>query len=108
MRKAFSSRAYILNAQGYCEGAIADYTVAIRLCPTEALNYANRGHALTPTGSSTRPSLISTLTRSTSTQPPAKPISSAATRAAKKEFNKAIADYTDALRLDPRAWRRFT
>ncbi len=88
--------------EGHTIKAIADYTEAIRLDPNVTLSLLQpRASPGKPSRSTTRRSPI-TPRPSDSIRNAASPTTAAATPGDKGEYDKAIADYTEAIRLDPR------
>ena len=95
-------------AKKYYDKAIADYSEAIRIDPKFASAYNNRGLAWHHRRTTTRP-LPTIPMPSASTRRTLRGTTTAATRGAdKKEYDKAIADYSEAIRIDPKfAWGHF-
>ena len=99
------SRAVIRSHQGEHDSAIADYSEAIRLEPKDAQRVPRAWLHNTPKASSTRQS-------PTTMKPPvSSPIMRrahycrAVTWCAKGDFDKALGDYDEAIRLEPKlAW----
>ena len=99
---AYNNRGNAWSDKKEYDKAIADYTEAIRLDPETACAYCNRGiawieqegvrqgHRRLHRGHPARPEVRRRL------QQPRHRL------AAKKEYDKAIADYTEAIRLDPK------
>ena len=87
--------------KGDYDKAIADYTEVIRLDPKDAKAYYGRGEAYGRKATTTRPS-PTTPRQSGSTQNPPRHIMNAVKPTAEKsEYDKAIADYTEVIRLKP-------
>ena len=90
--------------KGEYDKAIADYTEAIRLDPKYAKAYYNRGWAYGEQGRATTRRLPTTPRPSGSTRSmPVAYYDRGNAYAEKGEYDKAIADYTEAIRLDPMA-----
>ena len=81
--------------------AIADYNEAIRLDPKLALAYNNRGNAWRTRRSTTRRSPTTTRQSGSIPRMPS-PTTTEASLGGKKDFDKAIADCNEAIRLDPK------
>jgi tetratricopeptide (TPR) repeat protein len=99
--QAFFERGYKNYHEGDLEGAIADYTEAIKLNPQDSITYNNRGVALDESGQ--HDAAIEDYTEALRLDPNyANGYSNrGAAYASKHEFDNAIADYGEAIRLDP-------
>ena len=101
--KAYLLRGYVWREKGEYDKAIADFTEAIKLDPASKIAAEARGEA---SESKTDSSVHQAMSASTGTIPldpkdPAGYNVRGATWRAKGEFDKAIADYNEAIRLDP-------
>ena len=98
----YSRRADAHLQKGKLDKAITDYTEAIRLNPRLADVYCNRAAPMATRASATRP-LPTTRRRSDSTpSTPGRIMTEAMLSIRKATYDKAIADYTDAIRLKPK------
>ena len=90
-----------VSAKGDFDRAIADFAEAIRLDPKLAAAYNSRAGAYAPRATSTAPSPIAPR-RSNSIPDLPSPTTTVARYFAKGDFDRAIADYTETIRLDPK------
>ena len=88
--------------KGEFDKAIADCTEAIRLNPQNAEAYWGRGHVYKRRASSTRRLRTSQSPFGSIHDMPKSMVGGAYAYAKKGEFDKAIADYNEAIRLDPK------
>ncbi len=101
-------RGIAYDRKGEHDRAIADYAEAIRLDPKSAKAYYNRGIAYDHKASMTAPSPIS-MRPSASTRKTRTPIISRGVAYNRKgDYDRAIADYGEAIRLDPQNAHAYT
>ena len=99
--EAFYNRGVARKDKGDLDGALADYNEAIRLQPDFAEAFNNRGLARKAKAIWTAPSRT-TMRPSASSPTTLKPSTTAASRArAKGDLDGALADYDEAIRLQP-------
>jgi tetratricopeptide (TPR) repeat protein len=103
--RAFADRGSVRLAQHDLDGAIADLDAAIKLNGTDAGAFMTRGNAFDEKATSTAPSPTTTR-RSDFPRITPRPTSIAASRSAARAISSAIADYDQAIKLDPKIRRR--
>lgn len=99
---AYNNRGYAIASAGNIEGAIADYTEAIRIDPAYAEAYSNRGNAYGARGDFEK--AIADYNEAIRLQPQyaAAYTNRGHAYAAQRDFDRAIADYDTSLGIDPR------
>ena len=100
LAEAYYSRGFAYGKKGDYDKAIADYTEAIRLDPKYAEAYYNRGVAYATRATTTR-RLPTTPRPSGWTRNMPRRIATGALPTGEGRYDKAIADYTEAIRLNP-------
>ena len=100
---AYSNRGLAWIKKGEFDKAIDDCTTAIRLKPDFATAFINRGRRLRADGNMTGPSLTS-IGRSKSTRSRHAFGNRGMVWLKKGEIDRAIADFTEALRIDPQLY----
>ena len=99
--EAYRNRGVAYAEKGEYDRAIADYTEAIRLKPDYAEAYYNRGIAYARKASTTKPSPTTRKPSGSSRTMPRRTPIVALAYGAKGEYDRAIADCTEAIRLKP-------